>query len=163
MNKKKTLLIIMVSASILAEIFVKILEVFNKKQKEIDDLKELADKHLVLMQLFNQWIITKQEGKSIAEYFYKNNLRSIAVYGMGAVGERLFQELEETGIEIKYAIDQNRNGIYKNIEVISPDEEMPYADAIIVTPIFYFDEIEKMMSKKAKYKIISLEDILYDI
>ena len=39
------------------------------KNKDNNKWKELADKHLAIMLLFNQWLILKQEGKSILSYF----------------------------------------------------------------------------------------------
>ena len=36
-------------------------------------------------------------------------------------------------------------------------------DAVIVTPIFFMDEIEEMLSGKMDCPIVSLEDILYEI
>ena len=81
------------------------------KLEEGEKWKQLADKHLALMQLFNQWMVTKQEGKSIVDYFHKESIKSIAIYGMSYVGERLYDELKDSDIEVKYAIDKNADGI----------------------------------------------------
>lgn len=133
------------------------------KLEEREKWKQLADKHLALMQLFNQWMITKQEGKSIVDYFHKESIKSIAIYGMSYVGERLYDELKDSDIEVKYAIDKNADGIYSELEIVTPQEELEEVDAIVVTPIFYFDEIEGMLSAKTEATILSLEDILYEI
>lgn len=133
----------------------------NKKNEQ--KYKQLADKHLALMLLLNQWLATKQEGKSILDYFRKNEIKSVAIYGMSYVGERVLNELKESDIEVKYAIDKNVEGIYADIEVVSPDEQLAEVDAVIVTPIFFFEEIEEMLSEKMNCKILSLEDILYEI
>ena len=45
--------------------------VFKKKQIEKEEWKNMSNKHLTLMLLLNQWLIKKQEGKSIIEYFQK--------------------------------------------------------------------------------------------
>lgn len=133
------------------------------KLEEREKWKQLADKHLALMQLFNQWMITKQEGKSIVDYFHKESIKSIAIYGMSYVGERLYDELRDSDIEVKYVIDKNADGIYSELEIVTPQEELEEVDAIVVTPIFYFDEIEGMLSAKTEATILSLEDILYEI
>jgi len=36
--------------------------------KKIDKLKETSDKHFTLMYLLNEWLKTKQEGKTIIQY-----------------------------------------------------------------------------------------------
>lgn len=133
------------------------------KLEEGEKWKELANKHLALMQLFNQWMITKQEGKSIVDYFHKESIKSIAIYGMSYVGERLYDELKDSDIEVKYAIDKNADGIYSELEIVTPQEKLEEVDAIVVTPIFYFDEIEGTLSAKTEVAILSLEDILYEI
>lgn len=47
--------------------------------------------------------------------------------------------------------------------MILPGENMPEVDAIVVTPIYYYYEIQEMLSSKVDCKIISLEDILNEI
>lgn len=101
--------------------------------------------------------------KSIDAYFHKNKIENIAIYGMSYVGERLLDELRDSDITVKYAVDQNADNIYADIDVILPGENMPEVDAIVVTPIYYYYEIQEMLSSKVDCKIISLEDILNEI
>lgn len=136
---------------------------FRKKQKEKEQWKSMSDKHLKLMLLYDQWMITKQEGKSIVEYFHKNRIESIAIYGMSYLGERLLDELRDSDIKVRYAIDQNAGNIYADVDVFLPCDEMPLVDAVIVTPVYYFYEIQEMLLSKVDYKIISLEDLLSEI
>lgn len=133
------------------------------RRKEILYWKALSDKHLALLQLLNQWMLTKQRGKSIVDFFHKNAIKCIGIYGMSYVGECLVEELKNTEIEVKYAIDQNRDGIYVDVDVISLDEELEKVDAIIVTPITSFQNIKEMLSEKVDYRIISLEEIIYTL
>lgn len=143
--------------------FVEVTAILKTKQKEKEQWKDMSNKHLKLMLLLNQWLIIKQEGKSIVEYFNKNKIESIAIYGMSYIGERLLDELKSSDINVKYAIDQNANNIYTELDVLSPDAELPEVDAIIVTPIYYFYKIQKMLLSKVDYKIISLEDLLSEV
>ena len=46
---------------------------------------------------------------------------------------------------------------------MTPDDELEPVDVIVVTAIYYFDEIEDMLSEKVDYPVISLEDILYEV
>ena len=75
----------------------------------------------------------KQEGKSLVEYFEYNNIKSIAIYGMKELGERLVKELEGSEIEIKYIIDQNADEIETKLKKVKPDGELAPVDAIVVT------------------------------
>ena len=47
--------------------------------------------------------------------------------------------------------------------MLLPDEDMPEADCMIVTPVFFFDEIKEKMVSKFSNPIISFEDIFYDL
>ena len=64
---------------------------------------------------------------------------------------------------MRYAIDKNADMIYANVDVVTPDDELEPVDVIVVTAIYYFDEIEEDLSEKVDCPIISLEDILYEI
>ncbi len=129
-------------------------------------IKELLDGHLKVHELymaFDQWLRIRQEGKTLVEYFEKNGYKTVAIYGMKELGERLYDELKDTGIEVRYIIDKNADSIYADVDVVTPDDELEPVDAIVVTAIYYFDEIEENLSEKVDYPIVSLEDILYEV
>lgn len=137
--------------------------VFRKEQKEKAQWREMANKHLTLMLLFNQWLIVKQERKSIIDYFNKKDITCIAIYGMSYVGERLLKELKDSDIEVKYAIDVNANSIYTDIDVFLPNQYLPKVDAVVVTAVSSFYDIREMLLKKVNCEIISFEDILDEL
>lgn len=130
---------------------------------KIKEIQKLSDKHLALFLMMNQWVRVKQEGKTLASYFEANGYYKIAIYGMSYAGETLVEELKGTNIEIAYGIDKNADSIYADIDMMSIDEQLDEVDAIVVTPITFFNEIEKMLATKIDVPILSLEDILYEI
>ena len=131
--------------------------------KNVEKWRVMSDKHLALFLLMNEWMKTKQDGRHIKEYFEKNGYQSVAIYGLSYVGERLLDELKDSGIEIKYAIDRNADSICTDIEVYSPEEELPEADIVVVTAVYFFDEIHNHLIDKVACSIVSFEDILYEI
>ena len=82
---------------------------------------------------------------------------------MSYAGETLIEELKGTDIHIAYGIDKGAESIYAEIDLVSPNDKLQDVDAIIVTAITFFEEIEEQLSEKVKCPIISLEDILYEI
>ncbi|MDE7028625.1 MAG: hypothetical protein K2P63_01445 [Lachnospiraceae bacterium] len=124
---------------------------------------KMSEKHLALYLMMNQWVKVKQEGKSIAGYLEKSGYKEIAIYGMNYVGETLMSELENSKIKVMYAIDKNADRIYADVDVLTPDACLPEVDAVIVTPITFFDEIEDSLSEKLDCPILSMEDILYEV
>lgn len=123
----------------------------------------LSEKHRILFQLMSIWVKVKQERASLPEYFHHNGMRNIAIYGFGAVGQLLKNELKGSDISATYIIDRNTNSWSAEDKIYTPDDELPDVDAIVVTAVTYFDEIEKMLSPKMKCPIVSLEDILFDL
>ena len=123
----------------------------------------MSDKHFALFQMMNQWVKVKQEGKNLALYFEKNEYKKIAIYGMSYAGETLMDELKDTGVIVAYAIDKNADSIYADVDVMSMDDELESVDAVVVTAITFFDEIEENLSEKMAWPSISLEDILYEV
>ncbi|MEZ3424974.1 MAG: hypothetical protein K1W39_14880 [Lachnospiraceae bacterium] len=113
--------------------------------------------------MMNEWLRLKQEGKTLEKYFLDNNYKSIAIYGMGEVGNRLYYELKDSNINIEYAIDKNAGFISDDLEIKDIDDDLTGVDAIIVTATFAFDEIIKDIEDKVSFPIISLEDVIYEI
>ena len=123
----------------------------------------MSEKHLALFLMMNQWVAVKQEGKNLADYFEEQGYKSIAIYGMSYAGERLLEELKGSDIRVKYGIDKNAGNIFLDVNMVTMEDELKPVDAIVVTPIFFFDDIEEELSQKIDCPIISLEDVLYEV
>lgn len=125
--------------------------------------ERMSDKHLSLFLMMNQWVKVKQEGKNLASYFEKNSYNKIAIYGMSYAGETLIDELKGSGVTVAYAIDKNADSLYADVDIVSTDDDFEQVDAVVVTAITFFDEIEEQLSEKMDCPIISLEDVLYEV
>lgn len=144
--------------------------VYKAENRKCEKLRDINIKDDAILKVFTQWLKMKQKGKSLAEYFVKNNYKTIAIYGMHYLGECLVEELKGTDIEIKYAIDRNADNICvevsdegESLNIIKPEEKYPEADVIVVTAFYFFDEIEEMLCSKTDCPILSLEDIIYEM
>ena len=129
----------------------------------VESTQDKVDKFKQYYNMLVQWLILKQAGKSLEQYFIDHNYKTIAIYGMGEMGSRLYDELKETSIVVNYGIDQEALGEYSELEVFSKEEDYPDVDAIIVTATFAFDVIEEELRSKVHCPIISLENVVYDI
>lgn len=135
----------------------------NEKDAKAREWQKKAMRYLLEIDLYDQWIFVHQDNKSICEYFHNRAIRSIAIYGMGKIGERFYDELKDTDITIKYIIDQKGGRICSDVNVITPKDKFAEVDAIIVTPVFCFAEIKEKLSVKTDIPVISIEDVLYGI
>lgn len=135
----------------------------KKLDKKVKAEHTYAEKHLLIMQMFNQWLIDKHKGKKLADFFEDNGYRSIAIYGMSYLGERLVDELQGSGIEVKYAIDKNADNIFADVEVKQPSEDLPEVDVVVVTAVYFFEEIESELAELVNCPVISLENVLFEV
>lgn len=135
----------------------------TKMRKKIDMQQKDFSKIASYYHLFNQWLTIRQQGRTLAEYFEQKNYKTIAIYGMKEFGDRLYDELKDSDIEVKYAIDRNADRIYADVDIITPDDNLEPVDVIVVTATYFFDEIEGQLSEIVDYPIVSLEDILYEM
>ena len=131
--------------------------------KIISAKSETLKKVHVLYNVFDRWLQIRQEGRTLAEYFMKHNYKTVAIYGMKELGERLIDELKDSDITVDYAIDKSADEIYADVDIVTPDDELEPVDVIVVTAIYYFDEIADMLSEKVDYPVVSLEDIVYEL
>ncbi len=113
--------------------------------------------------LLDQWLSMKQTGTDILTYFKENRYEKVAIYGMGELGNRLYDELKDTEIDVIYGIDKNSKSLYSDLKVYSLDDDFEPADVIVVTAIFAYSEIKKELAKKTNITVISLEDVIYGI
>lgn len=122
--------------------------------------EEMKNKMLKYYVTLNNWIGKKQKNINLSSYFEKMGYNSVAIYGMKEVGERLYEELKDTKTEVKYAVDQNAESIYADIDVYSPDDDLPEVDVIVVTATYYYNSILNNIKDKIACPIISLDDVI---
>lgn len=133
---------------------------------EIDKIKSIYKDKNKLESYFNtldKWLTIKERGKCLAQYFEKNNVKSIGIYGYGVLGKHLVKELYESDVTIKYIIDKKKLDTFYNIKVIRPEEQIQDLDMIVVTAYYYWNEIVELISRKGTYQIISLETIVNEM
>lgn len=139
------------------------LSVGQAEKKKLMKQQQYANKHLALYKMMNQWVKVKQQGKNLASYFEENGYKKIAIYGMSYAGQTLLEELRDSDIEVAYGIDANAGSIYADVDVVTMNDNLEEVDAVVVTAITFYDEIEEDLSLIMSCPIISLEDILIEI
>lgn len=114
------------------------------------------------LNMMNQWLILKQEGKSIDRYIKKHGYSTVAVYGMAVYGRHVIRELQNTDIKIVCGIDRKKMETYKNIEILLPAEGLPPADVIINTVIHDHIGIKDHLAQLTVSPVVSLEDVIFE-
>ena len=112
-----------------------------------------ADKFQEMFFLMNQWVLNLQDGKRVPDFFEERNIHKIAIYGMSYVGEALLKELSNSSIEVVVTCDSKTKE-----KLTGYDGQI---DAIIVTSLYYYDEIRTQLESIVNYKILSIGDVIY--
>ena len=132
-----------------------------KYGKEVKEWFVAERKEYFLCKFMNRWLMLKQRGINLSDFFVQKGMKKIAIYGIHYIGKRLYDEFQGSAVEVVYAIDRNPRENGWNIPVLHPDNALKDIDAVVVTPIFDYLEIKKILSAKLSCPIFSVEDILY--
>lgn len=114
------------------------------------------------LEVYKAWLQLYQRNKRVENYLLANHYRSVAIYGVGRIGENLFEELSESKITIDYVIDKRvsvSKGYYQTVLCYNPDAVLPKTDIIIVTVPGEADEIAQYLADCGS-PVISIQDLL---
>lgn len=128
----------------------------RQSQAEVERLNEY-------FKLLNSWICVKQKGLSVERWLKEHEYKKVIIYGMKEIGTRLYDELIDTDIEIVCCIDQNKDRVLGDFEVIDLNSEIPCADMVIVTPVYHFAAIKRDLQTKVRCPIISFNVLLESV
>lgn len=126
----------------------------------INDYKKRMERNSLNMQLLNDWMEFLYSGGSVESYFHEHGYKKILIYGNGDIGQRLFQVLEQTDIDVAAIMDKmNSSDFDAESKLIGVDSGIPDIDCVVITPVFYFDEIYRMLREKTEQPVISIEEL----
>lgn len=135
----------------------------NIGNKKVLQKEKKIDKFKTYYNILNQWLVLLHENKSVVDFFVKNSYKVVAIYGTGEMGNRLYEELKDSEIEVKYAIDKEPTSTYFELDVKGIDEELESVDVVVVTAVFAYDEILATIEDRFDCPIVSLEDVVYGV
>lgn len=129
-------------------------------------LKKDSDKYFDMFALTAQWVRNNQADKCVSKYLLEKGFKRISIYGMGYLGQLLFDELNDSEVEIVYVIDRsegislsNNSKALRIEKTVNVDEKV---DAVIVTAIRDFSNIKEKCVSQVGCPIISLEQVIYE-
>lgn len=143
----------------------------NEEQKLLKELnikyRGLCDKAKIYFStksnyenILDNWNQLKLKGIRISDFLKRCAWMRVAIYGMGNLGSRLYEELVTSGIGVSYVIDQNSELLEEVVRVKKPGEEPTEVDVIIVTVSKEEQEIVKNYKEKFSCNIIGISELL---
>lgn len=135
----------------------------NNSNISINKIKEEADlnKYANYYFLMHYWMKNIEEGKNLDNFFISRGYKKIAIYGTGALGMHLENQLSEQFKPI-YTVDRGiiqYNG--QSIPMKEAEDIVNKADVIVVTPVGDYEIIKTNINYKID--VISLEEIILSL
>lgn len=113
-----------------------------------------------------RWIRMMHKKQSLNLFLRDKKFRNVAIYGMGALGVLVYEELREnTFIKNLYGIDKGNPPLPVHIKCFRPYEvtEELKPDVIIITVLWDADNIASELKKDFKADMYSIEKIIEEI
>lgn len=124
------------------------------------DLERRLQKSILFYWVFNRWMELKIKGHNTAEFLEDLGYHTIAVYGYAELGRLLCRELFETKIEVAYVLDKKVVQTEEGLPIYMPGKGLPKVDSVVITAVYYFDEIKKELLEMGFQNIISFRELL---
>lgn len=129
-------------------------------RKVLEEKNDRIEKTQANLLILEEWLALYRGGCSVADVLRDRGFLSVAIYGMGILGNHLYQELDRSSVQVKYIMDRRTvKGVYHG-KICGAEEKVSGVDAIIVTPVYQFEEIKKQIQKSNDVQVISLRDLL---
>lgn len=146
--------------------------ILDDKEKEIILSRELreADRHksVDIIVVYDYWLYLEKRNQSVAGFLQKRSYFKIGIYGMGYIGNRLYDFLSSSDIEVVFAIDQRAEKFVCNVptfclENVQVKNYMKRIDAIIVTAESAFESVKEKIVKEYGVPVLSFKSILLEM
>lgn len=134
------------------------LERFNSKSMAA------RNKDKEMLNILAIWMQKRNMGRRIDEYLIERGIQTVAVYGLNVMGDLLYMELRNSDVRA-CVIDREKDRVASEVESynVYEGDQLPRLDLIIVTAIFYYDEIEKMLKERVDCPIEAIDDLIMDL
>lgn len=159
MLERQKLMLILILLAIVFVVNVVVYE--HHLRKDFVKLLKCNEKIKREFQMLNYFLKYEYWKEPLADSLLKMNVNCIAVYGLGEVGNRVIERLEDSQIEVKYGIDCGKGADWcRNRKVYTLEEQLPQVDVILISVFDKDSEIRKKLQEKTNVKIMSLEEIV---
>lgn len=128
----------------------------NKPEVSAREYKRIK----TISEIFQKWIKLKNQGIHISRYLEERNIKEIAIYGIGEIGENLYRELMVSDIKVLYGIDRNAKDFMDELRIFKIGDDLQPVDAVIVAMRSLNTEKRTLLKEKIGCEIIMFPEIL---
>ncbi len=125
------------------------------------------DKTADIILVYDYWLYLEKRKQSITDFLQKRGFLKIGIYGMGSIGNRLYDFLVRD-IEIIFAIDRQAKMFMCSVPVFCLEDVqikkyMEQIDGIIVTAESAFEVVKEEIEKRYGVPVLSFKSILLEM
>lgn len=117
----------------------------------------------VNMKNFDTMLLLENQILQIKSLLNQQGINTIAVYGMGYVGQKFIDLLEKAQIKVCYGIDRNSSEVVGITNVRTPENISNDMQMIVVTPELYYDDIYTTLRGQVDVSIVRLSELLDEL
>lgn len=125
-----------------------------------------TEKYRIFYELTYEWLNGTVAGKHITDWIVKNGYLSVAIYGMGPLGQMVYSDLCKCKkVHIKYGLDRRKDVEWEGLEIYGLENCPEPVDLIVVTAVASYEEIKTEVREKLKFscKLISLMQLVEEM
>lgn len=125
------------------------------------ELESQLQKYKLFYWVLTRWMKLKTQGISMAAILRKMGYTKIAIYGYAEIGQLLCQELRRDAFEVSYIMDKKvHESGYEEIPVHYPSGDLAREAPVVVTAVYYFDEIQTELTRMGFGDVISFRELV---
>lgn len=117
----------------------------------------------VNMKNYDAILLLENHVSRIRPLLNHQGIQTVAVYGMGYVGQKVVELLEMAQIKVCYGIDKNSSAVVGDIRVMNPENISNDMQMIVITPELYYKDIYATLKKQVNVPIVRLSELLDEL
>ena len=131
--------------------------------KTIRDNEFEIEKYRSQCELLFLWLAKVLEGgNTFSEFFSRNKVNEVAIYGYSDLGRLLHKQLSDDGVVVKYIIDRYVSENSEGLPVFRVEQDLPYVDMIILT-IPGGGGVKELVERKYSGRVTSIWNLFEEV
>lgn len=132
--------------------------------EEITVREKTLQKYIQFYRVLLRWMDTMQKGSTITEYLETQGIKTATIYGYGDIGKLLCNELLKSDIKVIEILDKRSvKCLIPGLQIRKPSEGDKTVDTVLVTALYYYDEIYVELKELGYNNVLSLQKIVEDL
>ncbi|SFL03285.1 Glycosyltransferase WbsX [Lachnospiraceae bacterium KH1T2] len=143
------------------------MDCLEKEESKSSDLEKRYQRMVILkdriednLQILDKWLSIHEKKSSLVEFIREKLKGSIAIYGYGILGKHLYDEFKTEKIPVDFIVDKEPEKVHVKVPVYDASGVLPRVDNIIVTSVYFFDEIYSHLEGVGFKRIYSIKDLV---